>query len=93
GIVPEPFASASHIIDFGPGCKVTRVFVTEDPNIVLYWITIWGTLHMHVRIDLKAELQKVRLSKFEGLPTGREKAGMKVPDYLRKFDETTKGSI
>jgi transposase len=30
-------------------CKVRRVFATEDPNVVLYWMSIWDSLHFRVR--------------------------------------------
>ena len=56
--VPEPFASACKLLDFGPGCKIRRLFFTEDPNTVWYFISIWNTLNMHVRIELETELLK-----------------------------------
>ncbi len=36
GVIPQPFAPAGKVIDFGPGCKVTRVFAKEDHKVVLY---------------------------------------------------------
>ncbi len=50
-------------------------------------MTIWGALHMHARIDLEDELRKLVPRKFEGMPFASNGNGMKVPDYLREFDQ------
>jgi hypothetical protein len=85
GIVPEPFASAGELIDFGPGCKITRVFVIEDPNVVLYWITIWNTLHLQALIIQKEEMSKAS-AKFDGVYLAADQKAMRIPDYLRDFE-------
>ncbi len=83
-IVAEPFASASRTLDFGPGCKIRRVFFTEDPKMVWYWIFIWDALCLFVRIELETELLKAeqQFRKCEGIiPTGNR--GMVISPYLR----------
>lgn len=88
GVVPEPFASSGRILDFGPGCKVKRVFVDEDPNIVHYWISIWNTLHFRVIIDLEIYLQSMdkEVRRADGtLPP--ENRAMQIPQYLRTFNQ------
>jgi hypothetical protein len=67
------FTSFGKLVDLGPGCKVMRVFVTEDPNRVLYRISVWGTLCFHVRIDLEDELRKAD-------PTFSRPQGITLPD-------------
>jgi hypothetical protein len=86
-LLPEPFASASTILDFGPGCKIRRVFTTEDPQVVLYWISIWNALHLHVRIDLETELLKVdqRVQKCEGIIPPKNR-GMLISPHLRNVN-------
>jgi hypothetical protein len=82
-VVPEPFASHGKLLDFGPGCKVKRVFVDEDPNIVRYWISIWGTLHFTVLIDLESYLQSIE--KTFRRPDGTlppVNVAMQIPEYL-----------
>jgi len=84
GALQEPFASAGRIIDFGPGCQVRRIFFTEDPNTVWYFITIWNALHLHVRIEhhnaLAAAQREYR--RCEGvLP--RPGGAMQVSSYLQ----------
>jgi hypothetical protein len=82
--VPEPFASASRILDFGPGCKIRRVFFTEDHNTVWYWISIWKTLYLSVHIELETELLKAepRFRKQEGIIL-EDHRGMLISPYLR----------
>jgi len=41
-VVNSLFASFGRLIDFGPGCQVMRIFVTEDPKRVRYRIAVWG---------------------------------------------------
>jgi hypothetical protein len=85
--VPERFASASEILDFGPGCRVMRVFPTEDPNIVLYWISIWNTLNLRVKIDLETELVRLdRQSRRAGGIIPPDNRAMQVSKYLRSVD-------
>jgi hypothetical protein len=91
-LIPEPFASASKLIDFGPGCKIRRVFFTEDPNVVWYWISIWNTLWLHVRIEHEDELLKTEphFRKCEGI-IPREDRRMDVPLYLRHANQQPHG--
>jgi len=88
GVVPEPFASHVKLVDFGPGCKIRRVFVSEDPNVVLYWISIWGGLCFRVHIDLEVELLKKEpmLRACEGI-VPQENRGMQIPTYLRNVNQ------
>jgi hypothetical protein len=90
GIVPEPYASYSKSYDFGPGCNVQRVFATEDPNVVLYWVTVWGTLYFTVRIDLEDDLCTLdqRSRKIEGIDPQELRAGMRIPSYLLRLPKT-----
>ena len=88
GFVPEPFASACKLIDFGPGCKIRRLFFADDPQTVWYFITIWNALNMQVRIELETELQKAELEfkKTEGIiPTDNK--GMQISPYLRYLNQ------
>lgn len=84
-MVPEPFASHGHVIDLGPGCRIKRVFTIEDPNIVLYWISLWESLHLHVRIDNEQTLLKAepRWRRFAGITQLSE--AMLVSTYLRNI--------
>jgi hypothetical protein len=83
-IVPEPYASASQVFDFGPGCRIRRLFAKEDPNVVLYWISIWNTLHLNIKIDLEDELIKMdeKSSRVQGISGANWKA-MQISTYLR----------
>lgn len=84
-VVPEPYASSAEFFDFGPGCNIRRVFATEDANVVLYWISIWGTLYLDARIDLEDELHKAeqRFSRVEGIAPQEDRGTMRVSPYLR----------
>ena len=85
---PEPFASAGRILDFGPGCKIRRVFFTEDPNEVVYYISIWNTLNLKVWIGLETEMLKAEqeFRKCEGrIPP--DNGGMKISRYLRNVNQ------
>jgi hypothetical protein len=42
---------------FGPGFRVLRRTAVDDPKIVLYEMLIWGTLTVHVVIDVEAAAQ------------------------------------
>ena len=57
-VIPGPWASAIKRYDFGPGCKIQRLFAREDHNVVRYWISLWGSLCLHVKIDVESELRK-----------------------------------
>jgi hypothetical protein len=85
--IPEPFASGTKLLDFGPGCQIKRLAFIEDTNTVWYFITIWQALNIHVRIEPEAELIKVapQYQRVQGIsPT--EKRMMEVPPYLRAFN-------
>jgi hypothetical protein len=84
--VPEPYASASEFLEFGPGCTVRRLFAREDPNVVLYWISIWNTLHFDIKIDLEGELMQAdqRSSRVRGMPGAMNQKAMQISTYLRK---------
>jgi hypothetical protein len=82
--IQEPYASFVEAFDFGPGCSVRRVFAAEDHNVVIYWISIWGTLNLTARIDLEPELKKLdqRSSRVAGL-FPEEHRTMQISSYLR----------
>jgi hypothetical protein len=86
-VVPEPYASCAEFFDFGPGCKVRRVFAADDPNVVLYWMSIWDSLYFRVEIDLEDELLKrdQRSSRVEGIDLGENRKAMRIPPYLRNL--------
>jgi hypothetical protein len=99
--VPDPYASASQVFDFGPGCSVRRLFAKEDPNVVLYWISVWNTLHFNVKIDLEDDLMQAdqRASRVQGMPGSLNRKGMQISAYLRNqaqpdrsLDETNRHS-
>jgi hypothetical protein len=84
-VLPQLFASHAEFFDFGPGCNVRRVFATEDPRVVRYWISIWDSLYLDAHIDLEEELQNAdnRVSTVAGI-AAREVAGaMRISPYLR----------
>jgi hypothetical protein len=85
--VQEPFGSAGRVIDFGPGCRVRRVFFTEDPATVWYFISVWNAVHFHVRIEREDALAEARLHyrNCDGIlpPEGR---AMPVSTYLRTLN-------
>lgn len=91
--VPEPFASACRILDFGPGCKIRRLFFTEDPATVWYFISIWNTLHMHVRIELETELLRAdpQFRKCEGIVPAKNRR-MEISTYLRNVNQQAPGT-
>ena len=74
------------VISFGPGCRVRRIFASEDPNVVRYWITIWNTLHFRVAIDQEIYLQEseANYSRPEGLDP-LETPSMRIRPYLRNY--------
>jgi hypothetical protein len=83
--VPEPYASKSQVFDFGPGCSVRRLFATEDPNIALYWITVWNALHLGAKIDLEDDLKRADTlpRRVEGLQPEETPSAMRISSYLR----------
>lgn len=90
--MPEPFASFVKVFDFGPGCKIRRVFTTEDAKVVRYWMSLWGTLHFAVKIDLEDYLLNIdpKSLRCEGivLPGGR---AMQISPYLRTVSQQAPG--
>jgi hypothetical protein len=83
--LPQPYAAAAQSLDFGPGCNISRVFATEDPKVVLYWLTLWNALHFNVKIDIEDELKKVddRNSRVQGIPSEENRRAMRIAAYLR----------
>jgi hypothetical protein len=92
GPVPEPFASVSDILDFGPGCKIRRESTVEDPNIVGYRIWIWNTLYLKVVIALESELLKAEplFRKSERIIPSNIR-GMRISPYLRNVNQQGPG--
>jgi hypothetical protein len=86
GVVPEPLAPFAKVFDFGPGFRVIRLSPIEDPLIVRYWISVWGTLHFRVYIDLLDELRALETegSRVEGLAPESLRA-MRISPYLRNM--------
>jgi len=84
-VMSPQFASHRRLIDFGPGCQVLRVFVTEDPNIVRYRILVWGTLCFHVIIDIEDYLLKFDqlVTRPQGIMPPDDRGRMVIPQYLR----------
>jgi hypothetical protein len=90
--VPEPFASFGQILDFGPGFRIIRVFATEDPSVVRYWMSLWGTLHLTVFIDLEDHLLTIDpiSRRCEGI-VPPENRGMQISPYLRNVNQQESG--
>jgi hypothetical protein len=88
--VPEPFASACKLLNFGPGCKIRRLFFIEDHETVWYFLSIWNSLNIHVRIELEIELQKADLgfNKADGI-TPPDNRGLQISPYLRYLNQPT----
>jgi hypothetical protein len=86
--IPEPFASGCVSLDFGPGCQIRRLRFFEDSQTVWYFITIWASLNLHVRIEVESELLKAE--KGFGRPEGLmlpESSAMQVSNYLRMLNQ------
>lgn len=86
--LPEPFASGSKLLDFGPGCQIRRVLFIDDTNTVWYFISIWQTLNLHVRIELETELLKAQQHFRKGhgfIPP--EDRRMEISPYLRNLNQ------
>lgn len=83
--LPQPYAAAAQHLDFGPGCNISRVFATEDPKVVLYWLSLWNTLHFNVKIDVEDELKRVdeKSSRVQGILPEENWRAMRIADYLR----------
>jgi hypothetical protein len=86
GEVPEAYAAKSEVFDFGPGCSIRRLFAIEDPNVVLYWISVWNALHLHATVDLEDELRgkDSRRQELQGLQPDDGAAVMRIDPYLRQ---------
>jgi len=84
----DPMLRFTKLLDFGPGCQVRRGFVSEDPAMVRYFITIWGRLHYKVLIDLKEYLDDLekQIPKPGGVLPPMNRA-MQVPEYLRRYNQ------
>jgi hypothetical protein len=93
--VPQPYAAASEVFDFGPGCNVRRVFAREDPNVVLYWISIWNTLRFNVKIDLEDDLMKAdqRSSRVQGMAAEENRGAMQISASLRNQPQPSHSSL
>jgi hypothetical protein len=89
-VIPEPWASAIKRYDFGPGCKIQRLFAREDHNVVLYWISLWGSLCLHVKIDYESELRKAdaQARRPQGIASSENHRLMAIPPYLRTVSPT-----
>jgi hypothetical protein len=85
--VPEALAPGIRVLDFGPGCKIQRLFVAEDHNIVRYWITVWGKLCLTVAIDLEEYLQKAdqTATRPQGIAPSDSRPMMMISPYLRNL--------
>jgi hypothetical protein len=53
------FADVPHEY-LGPGFRVLRRAAVDDPKIVLYEMLIWGTLTIHVVIDLEEAVPPIK---------------------------------
>lgn len=84
----DPVASFGEVLDFGPGCKITRGFASEDPGIVRYWISIWDTLNFKVLVDFEEYLVAIerQLIKPGGVLPVVQRV-MQVPQYLRSYNQ------
>jgi len=63
----------------------SELFAREDPNVVLYWISVWHTLHFNVKIDLEDELMQAdqRSSRVQGMPAELNRRAMQISASLR----------
>jgi hypothetical protein len=86
GVIPKPLVPFATFFDFGPGFRIARLFSIEDPLIVRYWISIWGSLHLRVYIDLEDELRikDGSHSRVTGLSPENIRA-MSISSYLRNM--------
>jgi hypothetical protein len=88
GVPPKPLVPFVTFFDFGPGFRIARLSPIEDPLIVRYCISIWGSLHLRVYIDLEDELriQDGSHLRVNGL-TPESIRGMRISSYLRNMSE------
>ena len=84
--MPNPDASASSVIDFGPGCKVQRLSLPEDPKTVWYWISIWNAIRLFVRIELKTQLAQSERFWAAGRTIPEDHNRMTASPYLRNIN-------
>jgi hypothetical protein len=86
GDVPEAYAANWEVFEFGPGCRVRRLFAIEDPNIVLYWISVWGALHLQATINFEDELKTndSNRRRANGLQPDEIAIAMNISSYLRQ---------
>lgn len=87
GILPEPLRPFVKVFDFGPGFKLTRLTVIEDPFIVRYWISIWDAIHLRVYIDIEKHLRDMDVdsSRVEGVVPHEDSRVMRISPYLRNM--------
>ena len=85
-VMPNPDASASSVIDFGPGCKVRRLSLPEDPKTVWYWISIWNAIRLFVRIELKTQLAQSERFWAAGRTIPEDHNRMTASPYLRNIN-------
>jgi len=86
--VSPTFSSHRRLIDFGPGCQVLRVFITEDPKIVRHRILIWGALCMHTLIDTEEYFRNEfdpRVQRVQGLPPDQWRGKMTIHGSVSDF--------
>jgi hypothetical protein len=83
--MPLPLALHARTVNFGPGCNVRQVVAVEDPGVVRYWISVWNSLHLHIRIDLEGLLQNAdkKLATVDGFAPRDVPRAMQIPSYLR----------
>lgn len=86
-IIEPQFLSGGKVIDFGPGCRIIRIFATEDENVVQYRILVWGELCFYVYLDredcFRSEFDP-KIKPVEGM-SPEDRKGMRIPPYLREF--------
>jgi hypothetical protein len=85
---PAEIERAVKRFDFGPGCRARRMFASEDPNIVHYWFTLWGTVHLQVSVGYEVDVQEMQRARppLEGLDLSN-RPSMKINPYLRQYED------
>jgi hypothetical protein len=83
-------SSSFELINLGPGCRIIRAFLPDNPNIATYHLMIWGLLFFDVLINFKeyfvAELDP-HLKGADGIMPPHGYGRMTVPPYLREYEE------